>query len=223
MRAVTVRKTSSWAAPAAVAPYRAAASGQGHRACWPFNHDRTHRSTGTCGPSQSGRLQAGRPPLLLYSHGTGPRPGSGQGHRACGPFNHDRTHRSTGTCGPSQPGRLQAGRPPLLLHSHGTGPRPGTGQGHRAGGPFKLYSPRSRSLAGSDSVTEALARTGRLSQKEFKLGGPHCSGCCTVQDRHRTGPSGRRAIIQSAVTVPGGIMIRLTEALKPWRARAVPG
>ena len=159
MRAVPVRKTvtSSWAAPAAVAPYRAAASGQGHRARWPFNHDRTHRSIGTCGPSQSGRLQVGRPPLLL--------------------------------------------------HSHGTGSRPGTGQSHRAGGPFKLYSPRSRSLAGSpaDSVNEALARTGRPSQKDFKLGGPRCSDCCTVPDRHRTGPSGRRAIIQSAVTVPGSM------------------
>ena len=109
------------------------------------------------------------------------------------PFNHDRTHRSTGTCGPSQSGRLQVGRPPLLLHSHGTGPRLGTGQGHRAGGLFKLYSPRLRSLAGSDSITEALARTSRPSQKDFKLGGPRCSGCCTVPDRHRTGPSGRRA------------------------------
>ena len=79
--------------------------------------------------------------------------------------------------------------------------------GPSGGGPFKLYSLRSRSLAGLDSVT------GRPSQKDFKLGGPRCSGCCTVQDRQRTGPSGRRAIIQSAVTVPSGIMIRLTEAL----------
>ena len=39
----------------AVLPYRAAASGQGHRAArWPFNHDRTDRSTSTRGPSQSG-------------------------------------------------------------------------------------------------------------------------------------------------------------------------
>ena len=102
---------------------------------------------------------------------------------------------------------------PRLLHSHCTGPRPGTGQGHQAGGPFKLYSLRSRSLAGSDSVTEALARTGRPTQKVFKLGGPRCSGCCTVPDRQRTGPSGRRAIIQSAVTVQACIMLRLTEAL----------
>ena len=80
-------------------------------------------------------------------------------------------------------------------------------------------SPRSRSLAGSDSVTKALSRscTGRPSQKDFKLGGPCCSGWCTVPARTatlRAGPSGRRAMIQSAVTVPGGgIMIRLTEAL----------
>ena len=57
------------------------------------------------------------------------------------------------------------------------------------------------------------ARAGRPSQKDFKLGGPLC--CCTVPGRgHRTGqPSGRRAIqvIQSAVTVPGGI--GLTKAL----------
>ena len=64
-------------------------------------------------------------------------------------------------------------------------------------------------------LTKALARAGRPSQEDFKLGCPRCSGCCTVPDRHSTGPSGRRAIImiQSAVTVPGGIMTRLTEAL----------
>ena len=134
---VPIRKTSSWAAPAAVAQYRAAASGQGHRALWPFNHDRTHRSTGTCGPSQSGRLQVGRPPLLL--------------------------------------------------HSHGTGPRPGTGQSHRAGGPFKLYIPRSRSLAGSDSVTEALARTVPV-RKTSSWAAP------LLRLLHRTGPPQDRAI-----------------------------
>ena len=67
------------------------------------------------------------------------------------------------------------------------------------------------------SMLTLIARVSRRehSQKDFKLGGPRCSGCCTVPDRHRTGPSGRRAIIQSAVTVPGSIimMIRLTEAL----------
>ena len=51
---------------------------------WTFNHDRTHRSTGTCGPSQSGRLQVGRPPLLLHRHCTGPRPQD----RAIGPAGH---------------------------------------------------------------------------------------------------------------------------------------
>ena len=63
------------------------------------------------------------------------------------------------------------------------------------------------------SMLTLIARVSRRehSQKDFKLGGPRCSGCCTVPDRHRTGPSGRRAIIQSAVTVPGGI--GLTEVL----------
>ena len=83
-----------------------------------------------------------------------------------------------------------------------------TGQGYLAGRPSVVTVP------GGIGLTKALARTGRPSQKDFKLGGPHCSGCCTVPDRgHRRGPSGRWAIIQSAVTVPGGIMIRLTEAL----------
>ena len=90
VRAVPVRKTSSWAAPAAAAPsrYRAAATGQGHPAGGPFklysprsrslagsdsvtdDSPSTHRSTGACGQSQSGRLQVGRPLLLLHSHGT---------------------------------------------------------------------------------------------------------------------------------------------------------
>ena len=57
-------------------------------------------------------------------------------------------------------------------------------------------------------LTEAMARVGRPSQENFKLGGPRC--CCTVPGSgHRTGPSGRRAIqvMQSLalVTVPGGI------------------
>ena len=89
----------------------------------------TEALPGSCGPSQSGRLQAGRLPLLL--HRTRPRPPD----RAIGPAGHssyivpgrgfssaqDRTHRSTGTCWPSQSGRLQVGLPPLLLHRHGTG------------------------------------------------------------------------------------------------------
>ena len=57
------------------------------------------------------------------------------------------------------------------------------------------------------------ARAGRPNQEDFNLGCPRC--CCTVPDHHRTvtGPSGRLAIIKSAVTFPRGIMIRLTEAL----------
>ena len=64
VRAVPVRKTSSWAAPAAqaVAPYLTS-TGQGHRPAGHYtvrghgpgrHHDQTHRSPGTCGPSQSG-------------------------------------------------------------------------------------------------------------------------------------------------------------------------
>ena len=152
--------------------------------------------------SQSGRLQAGRPPLLLHS--TGPLPPD----RAIGPAGHSimigLTQALARAGRPSQEDFMLGGPrcccidtlvdlinllgKPQVLHSHGTGPRPGTGQGHRAGGPFNLYSQRSRSLAGSDSVTEALARTGRPSQKDLKLGGPRCSGCCTVPDRHWTGP-----------------------------------
>ena len=70
-------------------------------------------------------------------------------------------------------------------------------------------------VLGGIRLTEALARAGRPSHNDFKLAGPRC--CCTVLGRgHRTGPtgpSGRQAIqvIQSAVTVPGGI--GLTEAL----------
>ena len=50
-------------------------------------------------------------------------------------------------------------------------------------------------VSGGIGLTEALARAARPGQKDFKLGGPH---------GHRTRPSGRRANIQSAVTVTGG-------------------
>ena len=66
------------------------------------------------------------------------------------------TEALPGVCGPSQSGRIQAGRPPLLLHR--TWPRPLDRAIAGAGGPFKLYSPRSRSQAGSDTVTEAIQR-----------------------------------------------------------------
>ena len=50
------------------------------------------------------------------------------------------------------------------------------------------------------------------SQKDFKLGGPRCSGCCTILARgHRIGPQGRLAIIQCEVTVQG--RIGFTDAL----------
>ena len=52
-------------------------------------------------------------------------------------------------------------------------------------------------------LTEALARAGRPSQDDFKLGGPRCCSSCTVPGcGHRTGPSGQRSNIQS-VTVCG--------------------
>ena len=79
----------------------------------------TEALPGACWPSQSGRLQARLPPLLL--HRTGPLPPD----RAIGPAGHssntvqghgfdparDRTHRSTGTFRQSQSGSVQVGRP----------------------------------------------------------------------------------------------------------------
>ena len=81
-------------------------------------------------PSQSERLQVGRPPLLLHRHGTEPLPQASvigpAGYSSftvrCPGLGRDRTHRSTGACGPSQSERLQTGLPPLLMHR--TGPRP---------------------------------------------------------------------------------------------------
>ena len=125
----------SWAA--AVAPFRAAATGQGHRAGGPFyrppsraGHTRRGRSTGACGPSHSERL-AGRHGLCWPSRSqlarlqVGPSPlcrccctvpGSGhrtvpQGRRAIIQATvPGQTHqgRSTGACGPPHSERLQA-------------------------------------------------------------------------------------------------------------------
>ena len=92
--------------PAGLSSYTVPGSGLGPA------RDRTHRSTGTCWPSQSGRLQVRLPPLLLHRHGTGPP-------------KHWRvlSHRSTGAYRPSQSERLHAGRPPLLTGLlHRTGP-----------------------------------------------------------------------------------------------------
>ena len=99
VRAVPVRKTSSWAAPAAVAQslYRAAATlsdrtgPAGRRAIQviqsavtvPGRIGPSHQSTGAYGPSQSERLQAGLPPLLRLLHCTGPPQ-----ERAIGPAGH---------------------------------------------------------------------------------------------------------------------------------------
>ena len=90
----------------------------------------TEALPGAYRPSQSGRLQAGRPPLPL--HGTGPRPPDSPG--AMGPAGHhtgcghgpgrDWTHRCTCLCGPSQLARLQVRRPSLLSLLHSTGPWP---------------------------------------------------------------------------------------------------
>ena len=117
-------------------PDRAAVGQAGHSSYTVSCHrdgpgrDRTRQITGSCGPSQSERLQAGRPPLLLHS--TGPLPPD----RAIGPEGHssytvcchgpwrDRTHQSTGSCWQSQSIRLQAGWPPLLLHRTRAWPRP---------------------------------------------------------------------------------------------------
>ena len=109
----------------------------------------------------------------------------------------DRTHRSTGACGSSQSERLQAGRPPLLLHSTGqwrqdrslasgrraimqsavtvpgrssprcccTVPAAATGQGHRASGPlYNVRTPSGEFVHGRIGLTEALARAGLASQ-----------------------------------------------------------
>ena len=169
VRAVPISKTSSWASPAALAPYRAAATGQGHRAGGPFklysqlswsragsnsqkhwrvlafpvrktsswvapaavapylaariigpagqssctvhghgpggDHDQTHRSTGACWPPQLGRLQNWLPPLLFKLHRTEPRPHGRANIQSVGTVQgfcpgQDRTHRITGACGP---------------------------------------------------------------------------------------------------------------------------
>ena len=92
-----------------------------------------------------------------------------------------------------------------------------SGRGHRTGPPDRWAIIQSAVTGpGLIGLTKALARAAALaglpSQKDFKLsvGGPR--SCCTVSCcSHRTGPPGRWAIIQSAVTGPG--LIRLTEAL----------
>ena len=175
----------------------------------------TEALPGACGSPQSGRLQAWLPPLLLHRTRHWPPVRSGQApDRAIGPAGHSviqsRAADSVLRRIVLTEALARAGRPNQEDFKLG-GPRccctvtvPGHGLVQdRAigppGEPFKLYSQQSRSLAGSDSVAEALARTGRPSQKDFKLGAPHCSGCCTEPDLHRTGPSGRLAIIQSTV------------------------
>ena len=161
--------------------------------------DRTHRSTGTCGPSQSGRLQVGRPPLLLHRHDIGPRPQDRAIRTAChssytvrchGPWR-DRTQ---------SPKHWRVRTAPVRTTSSWAAPaaqavtpyQTATGQGHRNAGhssytvPGRGFGPR---VPRGIGLTEALARAGRPSQEDFKLGGPRCSGCCTVPDLHRTGPS----------------------------------
>ena len=111
--------------------------------------------------------------------------------------------------GPADPVRKTsswaAPAPPLLLQR--AGPRPPD----MAIGPAGHYT-----VCGHGPRPDRTHRThgaGRPSQKDFRLGGPRC--CCTVPGRgHRTapGPWGLRAIIQAAVTVPGGIGLRLTVA-----------
>ena len=89
------------------------------------------------------------------------------------------------------------------------------GHGHRTGQPSGRRAIQviqsAVTVPGGIGLTEALALAGRPGQKDFKLGGPRCSW--TIPGRGHIGPSGSRAIqiIQSAVTVPGGI--GLTEAL----------
>ena len=110
----------------------------------------------------------------------------------------DRTHRSTGTCGPSQSERIQAGRPPLpigLLHR--TGPPQ-----DRAIGPAGHYTAVTVPGGIMIRLTEALTRAGRPSQDDFKLGGPRCYSSCTVPGcSHRTGRLGQRSNIQSVTVV----------------------
>ena len=136
MRAVPVRKavTSSWAAPAAVAPYRAAASGQGpqgHRARWPFNHDRTHRRSDSpehwhvlAVPVTIRKTSSWAAPAAVHSSWPLPQDSAtGQaGHyTVCSHWHspgQDWIHQSTGTCwqSQSQSERLQIGLPLQLLH-----------------------------------------------------------------------------------------------------------
>ena len=146
-------------------------------------------STGLYGPSQSGRLQAGRPPLplrLLHRHGTGPpqdRAIGPAGHytvRGPGPGrHHDQTHRSPGARGPSQSGWLQVGRTPLLFKLHSTGLRPQD----RTIGPAVQYTVChclwSLRLSGESVQSRigfigSLARAGQASQYTI------CQCTCTI-------------------------------------------
>ena len=107
--------------------------------------------------------------------------------------------------------RLQVGRRPL-----GSSCCTVPGRCHLTGPPSRLAIMQSvvtGTVSGRIRLTEALARVGRPSQKDFKLPVGSPSSSCTVQGScHRIGPPGRLAIIQSAVTVSG--RIRLTAALE---------
>ena len=218
------------------------------------------------------RLQVGRPPLLLHS--TGPRPPD----RAIGPVGHssytvpgrgfgparDWTHRSTGSvrvvpvrktaswAAPTDvaPSRYRATEAlartqspkhwrvravPVRMTSSWAAPaahwavapyQTATGQGHKACGPLYTDIQSAVTVLGGIMIrlTEALARAGRPSQDDFKLGGPQCCSSCTVPGCcHRTGPLGQRSNIQS-VTVcghcPGSLSRAGYDSQNHWRVRA---
>ena len=151
----------------------------GHCDCpW---RDWTHQSTGACGPSQSERLQVGRPPgaavALCQASATGQR------HRACWPFKffslwswslarsdsskHWRV-RAVSVRNPSSWAAPAAVAPYLAA---------ATGQGHRACGP--LYSQLPLSLAGSDSPKHWLVRAVPV-RKTSSWAAPAAVAPCTI-------------------------------------------
>ena len=156
VRAVPISKTSSWASPAALAPYRAAATGQGHRAGGPFKlYSQLSWSRAGSNSQKHWRVRAF--PVRKTSSWAAPAAvapylaaATGPGHRAGGPFklysqlslsragSDSQKHLCVRRAVPVRKTRTSSWASPTAVAPYLAA---ATGHGrHRAGGPFKLYS-----------------------------------------------------------------------------------
>ena len=106
----------------------------------------TEALPGACGPSQSGRLQAGLPPLLL--HHTGPRPPD----RAIGPAGHSSTSNTLVVADSDKPGVTVTGGSSTLSSS-----------------PMKQVTPVARDPARLSSESRRRRREGGARRFKFLM------------------------------------------------------